>query len=185
MGWIIFFLILFLIYRLFRALLKPIVDYIYQSLTNLIRNFFGVSESAARVILHIVIIIVIVILIFAWQQKWVLCVQSKLHFIRLVLFYPNIPFLFTGGCSFIVFASFSNKSLCSFESLLGVCTITVNIKSPLYFPIYTCKSFLSNSKLGSCLCSFWNSKNFISSINHWYFYIRSKRCLSYCNRYIT
>ena len=44
--------------------------------------------------------------------------------------YPNIPFFFTGGCSFIVIANFSNKSLCSLVNFLGVFTITVNMKSP-------------------------------------------------------
>ena len=36
------------------------------------------------------------------------------------LFYPNIPLFFTGGCSFIVFASSINKSLCSFVNFFGV-----------------------------------------------------------------
>lgn len=42
--------------------------------------------------------------------------------IILILFinYPNNPRFFTGGCSFIVLASSTIKSLCSLVSLLGV-----------------------------------------------------------------
>ncbi len=38
----------------------------------------------------------------------------------LINIYPNIPFFFTGGCSFIVMASLFNKSLCSAVNLFGV-----------------------------------------------------------------
>ena len=46
------------------------------------------------------------------------------------ILYPKIPLFFTGGCSFIVLASSTNSSLCSFDSRFGVWISTVNIKSP-------------------------------------------------------
>ena len=56
--------------------------------------------------------------------------MSVLQSLTLIIYYPNNPLFFIGGCSFIVFANCINKSLCSFVNLFGVLTITVNTKSP-------------------------------------------------------
>ena len=45
-------------------------------------------------------------------------------------FYPKNPFFLIGGCSFIVLASATSKSLCSLLKRFGTCTCTVKMKSP-------------------------------------------------------